>query len=289
MTLVWPGDFPDPHLLRAGDRWYAYATQTRDLDVQVMSSADLRTWTHHGNALFALPGWAQPGHTWSPAVLARADGTYVMHYATRLRGAGRQAISVAVATDPTGPFVDVSRTPLLFQAGRGGSIDPDHLIDRDGTAYLVFKSEDNALGRRSALWICRLSDDGQTLAGRTVRLLRHQFVWERPLIEAPSLTRVGEHYHLLYSAGRWEGPGYGVGHAVASRPTGPYVVTTQNGPWLAGSDGPGGQSVVAGPGERLLLARHGWHGPVGYARGGVRALHLDPLDLSDGPRLLPWQ
>jgi len=288
VTLVWPGDFPDPHVVRSGQRWFAFATQTRDLDVQVMSSADLRSWTHHGNALAALPPWADPGRTWSPAVLPRPDGTWVMHYATRLRAAGRQAISVAVADHPAGPYVDSSRTPLVFQAGRGGSIDPDHLVDRDGTAYLVWKSDDNAVGRRSALWTCRLSEDGLSLAGRVVRLLRHELLWERPLVEAPSVTRVGDRYHLLYSAGRWESAGYGVGHAVSSRPTGPYVVTTQDGPWLHGPDGPGGQSVVVGPGERLFLARHAWHGPVGYAAGGVRALHVDPVELADGPRLLPW-
>lgn len=288
MTLVHAADFPDPHVLRVGERWFAYATQTRDVDVQVMTSTDLRTWTHLGNALAGLPAWASPGHTWSPSVLARPDGSFVLHYATRLRSAGRQAISVAVSNAPSGPFVDASRTPLVFQAGRGGSIDPDTVVDRDGTAYLVWKSDDNAIGRRSALWICRLSPDGLRLAGRTVRLLRHELVWERPLIEAPSVTRVGDRFHLLYSAGRWESPAYGVGHAVASRPTGPYVVTTHDGPWLGGPSGPGGQSVFPGPDGRLFVGYHAWHGPVGYAAGGVRALHIDPLELVTGPRLLPW-
>ncbi len=286
MTVVWAADFPDPYVLRVGSSYFAFATQTRDLDVQVMSSPDLHTWTHLGNALSALPAWAQPGHTWSPAVLARPDG-YVLYYATRFAREGRQAISVAVSDRPEGPYLDRSFAPLVYQRSLGGSIDPDPFVDADGRAYLVWKSEDNAIGGRSSLWIRELRPDGLGFDGRPVRILRHALVWERPLVEAPCLVRVGDVVHLLYSAGWWESPGYGVGHAAAVGPTGPFDVTTTTGPWLSGEHGPGGQSVVEDVSGGLRLAYHGWlDGVVGYARGGVRALHLDPLDLVTGvPRL----
>lgn len=288
MTVVWRGDFPDPFLLRAQGRWWAYATQTRDLDVQVMTSTDLATWTHLGNALPVLPRWAQAGHTWSPAVLERPDG-YVLYYVARLRAAGRQAVSVAVADRPQGPYVDRSEAPLLYQRTRGGSIDPDPFVDADGTAYLLWKSDDNALGRRTVLWAQRLRPDGRSFAGRPVKVLRQELAWQRPLVEAPSLVLHDGTYHLLYSAGRWESPAYGVGHATGPGPTGPFTVSTQDGPWLHGPDGPGGQSVAADGDGRLHLARHGWlDGRCGYAGGGVRALHVDRLDLSGPvPRLVP--
>ena len=67
---VYEGDFPDPFVLVAGDRYFAYGTQTGDINVQVMESADLDKWEHRGDALPELPSWAARGHTWSPAVLA---------------------------------------------------------------------------------------------------------------------------------------------------------------------------------------------------------------------------
>lgn len=285
MTVVWRGDFPDPFLLRAEGRWYAYGTQTRDVDVQVMTSPDLRTWTHLGNALAALPRWAAPGHTWSPAVLRTPYG-WVLHYAARLRGTDRQALSVAVADRPEGPYVDTSAAPLVYQRSRGGSIDPDPFVDADGTAYLVWKSEDNALGGRTVLWARRLRPDGLGVAGRAVKLLRQ--APGGPLVEGPCLVRQGGTHHLLFSAGGWESSGYGVGHAVGSGPTGPFT-PSPGGPWLHGPDGPGGQSVARGDDGQLHLAYHAWlDGRVGYAAGGVRALHVDRLDLTrEVPRLLP--
>lgn len=288
MTLVHAADTPDPHVLRSGDTFWCFATASGGAEVQVLSSTDLRAWRHQGDALGAMPAWAAPGRTWSPAVLQRG-ATFVLYVAVRQRGPRHQAIAVLTADHPAGPYVDALGVPLVYQSTRGGSIDPDPFVDVDGVAWLTWKSDENAVGRRASLWVRRLRPDGLGFRGRARRILRHEQQWERPLVEAPSLTWVRGRYHLLYSGGAWESAGYGVGHAVASRVTGPYAVSDPDGPWLAGLDGPGGQSVVSGPDGRLYLARHAWLGPVGYAQGGVRALHVDPLDLSgDSPRLLPW-
>jgi beta-xylosidase len=286
MTVVWAGDFPDPSVLRTGSSYLAFATETAGIDVQVMASPDLRSWTHRGNALAGLPAWARSGHTWSPVVLERPNG-YVLYYVARVRGEERQAISVAVADRPEGPYVDRSSAPLVYQRSRAGSIDPDPFVDTDGRAYLIWKSEDNAFGRRTALWVRELAADGLGFAGRPVRVRRRPAAWEESLVEAPCLVRVGAQVHLLYSVGRWESAGYGVGHAVGTGPTGPFRVSSEAGPWLSGRHGPGGQSVVTDRAGHLHLAYHGWlDGVVGYAAGGVRALHVDPLDLSAGvPRL----
>ena len=141
---VHDGDFPDPFVLVAGDRYFAYGTQTGDVNVQVMESADLDRWEHRGDALPELPSWAGRGSTWAPAVLRARAARYVLYYAVRYEAAGRQCISVATASDPAGPFVDRSAEPLIFQEDRGGSIDPSPFVDADGAAYLLWKSDDNA-------------------------------------------------------------------------------------------------------------------------------------------------
>ena len=57
-----PYDFPDPFVLRAGDAYYAYSTNSGAGDVQVIRSTDLVTWELAGNALPVLPRWAATGN-----------------------------------------------------------------------------------------------------------------------------------------------------------------------------------------------------------------------------------
>jgi beta-xylosidase len=296
---VFPGDFPDPFVLVADGRYFAYATQTDDVNVQVMTSADLHRWEHLGDALPALPGWALAGRTWSPAVLRRPVGgsrvgftrgvqaRYVLYYAVHDAGTGRQGISVATAADPAGPFVDGSDRPLILQLPRGGSIDPSPFVDADGRPYLVWKSDDNALRRRPSLWGAPLRPDGVALAARPVELLRHDAAWERPLIEAPSLVRTaGGAYVLFYSGGWWESAGYAVGWATGAGPLGPFRKETTDGPWLAsrpGMAGPGGAEVFVDAGGDWRIAFHAWTPPrVGYAAGGRRSLWIERLRFEDG-------
>ena len=46
-----------------------------------------------------------------------------MYYTTADDASGRQCISVAVASEPQGPYADKRAKPLICQAAEGGSID----------------------------------------------------------------------------------------------------------------------------------------------------------------------
>jgi beta-xylosidase len=285
-SLVYEGDFPDPFLLVTGERYFAYGTQTGDINVQMMESGDLTQWEHRGDALPELPAWAGWGRTWSPAVLPRGD-TYVLYYAVRYEAAGRQCISVATARDPAGPFVDRSAEPLIFQADRGGSIDPSPFVDGDGTPYLLWKSDDNAVGRAASLWGAPLEPDGRAVAGPPVELLRHDTAWEEPLVEAPSLARIGEGaYVLFYSGNWWESDRYAIGYATGEAPLGPFHKETESGPWLTsqpGMAGPGGAEVFMAADGGWRIAFHAWTPPrIGYDHGGARSLWVERLDFKDG-------
>ncbi len=284
-----PADFPDPHVLRTGARYFAYGTQTGSTNVQVMTSTDFEHWRHLGDALPELPAWAAAGRTWSPSVLALGD-RFVLYYAVREPQSNRQAISAAVGGDPAGPFVDGSSGPLIFQLERGGSIDPSPFVDDDGTAYLLWKSEDNALDRRSSLFGQRLSADGLSLVGEPVELLGHDRGWEKPLIEAPSAVRSGDTYFLFYSANWWESPDYTVGYATAKSPLGPYRKATRRRPWLvsgATAAGPGGQEFFTDASGALWMAYHAWApGRVGYRGGGARSLRIAPVGFEGGRPVL---
>jgi len=285
-----PGAFADPSVLPVPGGYVAFATGGPDRQVKVRTSPDLARWEEGGDGLAALPGWARPGRTWSPAALRRGGG-YVLWYATWHRASGRQALSVAVADRPTGPYLDASSGPAVLQEDQGGSIDPSPFVDADGQAYLVWKADANAVGRRAGLYGAPLDGAGTGLAGPPVHLLAHDRRWERPLIEAPCLLRTGPgRYLLLYSGGRWHTAGYAVGYAVASHPLGPWRKVTRRAPWLHSDpvgSGPGGQEAFTAHDGRRLLAYHAWE-PGRVGGSGVRSLRLGELDLTGPePRLAP--
>src|SRR2546425_11981182 len=81
---VLDADFPDPTVIRANDKYYAYATQSvvngKLLNLQVASSKDLQHWTIEGDALPQKPSWASSSF-WAPHVLYdEAIKKYVMFY-----------------------------------------------------------------------------------------------------------------------------------------------------------------------------------------------------------------
>ena len=279
-----PRDFPDPFVLSTEVGFYAYATNGGGSNIQVMTSPDLLTWDGAPDALPVLAGWAQAGNTWAPGVLTW-NGTYVMFYACREPTAGRQAISVATSDQPGGPFTDTSTQPLVYQLDLGGSIDPSPFVDDDGTAYLVWKADSNAINQPSTIWLQAIGPDGTTLTGTPIELLRYDAPWENPLIEAPSIVEAGSTYFLFYSANWWNTDRYSIGYAIATAVGGPYIKTTTSKAWFASDAevaGPGGQEWFTDNTGQLRMAYHGWTpGSVGYP-GGARSLRIATVDLT-GP------
>ncbi len=295
------GAFPDPFVVAAGGRYVAFATNGEGRNVRVRESPDLRRWQERPDALPVLPSWARAGRTWSPAVLER-NGAWVMWYATRHAETGRQAISAAAGSDPLGPYHDTGEAPAVFQRDEGGSIDPSPFVDDDGTAYLVWKADANAVGRTAVLYGAPLDASATALAAEPVPLLCRDQRWERPLVEAPCVTRWGERYVLFYSGSGWESDRYAIGYATACHPLGPWRKETKRRPWASSSAdvaGPGGQEVFTGLDGVRYLAYHAWDaGAVGARRGGRgsggggrgarRALRIGRLDLDgDAPGLAP--
>ncbi len=238
-------DFPDPFVILVDGRYYAYATQSGSTNLQAMSSTDLVDWTSPSEALPVLPGWARRGATWAPGVLSRED-RWVLYYTARHRASGRQCISTAVADRPEGPFVDTSSEPFICQLDRGGSIDASPFVDEDGTAYLYWKSDDNALHRSTSLWGQQLAPDGLSLVGPTLQVEQDQ-PWESPLIEGPAMVKdrasgAAGAYHLFYGGNWWESASAAIGYAVCETALGPCQKATTAGPWMASS------SALAGPG-----------------------------------------
>jgi Glycosyl hydrolases family 43 len=263
-----------------------FSTQVGFLNVPAATADDLAAWSPPIDALPVLPDWAEWGRTLAPSALERPGG-FVLYFAALSRATGRQCIGAATA-EATGPFVPASPEPLVCQAELGGSIDPHPFVDGDGTPYLLWKADGNAVGRASVLYVQRLTVDGLGLEGEPAQLLRVDAGWEDPLIENPALVHAGGRYLLLYSGGWWESDGYATGYATCDGPLGPCAKVTNDAPLHgSGADvaGPGGASVIVGPAGDMWLVHHGWApGAVGYDEGGARSVRFASLTW-DGAQL----
>jgi beta-xylosidase len=277
-----PEDAADPTVLRVGDRWYEYSTQVYLTKVPVRWSDDLRSWSPPVEAMPTLSAWAQFGSHWAPSAVF-AGGRYVLWYSAKDRASGRQCISRATSARPEGPFVDELRAAPVCQADLGGSIDPQVFTDADGSRWLSWKSDENAVGAPSRLWVLPLSADGRTPTGTAAVTLTQGAPWETFTIEQPALVRRGDVYYLFYSGGYWESSTYAIGYATGPSPRGPFTKQTTRGPWLAtrpGTGGPGALDTFTGPDGRVWASIHAWAGPIGYVNGGaMRTLRVGPLDL----------
>ncbi len=285
LSRSYPPDFPDPAIVFTGGRYWAYATGTAGNQLQVMSSADLRSWSQPYDPLLKLPLWATAGQTWHPSVLT-VNGLFVMFYSVRDTALRRQCISEALATVATGPFVDSSLEPLICQPEQGGSIDPAPFVDfSTGRTYLVWKSDDDAIGRPSRLWAQQLTFDGRSLVGPRAQLLVQHAAWQSPTIEGPAMTRVGRTYYLFYGANAWWTDTSGIGYATCASPLGPCTDQSAAGPWLQSflaMRGPQGPSIFTGPDGVTELAFAAWTGSPGYANRSSRSLWISRLVFRGG-------
>jgi beta-xylosidase len=283
-------DAPDPTVVHDGDRWALFSAQVGFINVPVAISDDLREWAAPVDALPQLPTWADKGRTWAPGVLRRDNG-FVLYFAARSRALGLQCIGAATAEAIEGPYSSPATEPLVCQPQLGGSIDPQPFIDSDGTAYLLWKADANAIGQTSQVFAQALRPDGLALAREPVPLLNYDAPWERPLIENPALLTVDGAYVLLYSGGWWESAGYATGYAVCDTPLGPCAKKTTSQPILAGTGdqaGTGGASVVTGPAGDHWLVHHAWTtGIIGYHTGGARSVHFVSLTWDGNQLVIP--
>lgn len=278
---VFDADFPDPHVMRVDETYYAYSTNTGGfLNIPILRSPDLVNWERAADGLPALPSWAAPnyGNIWAPGVIEVGDG-FVLYYVGRDKASDKQCIGAAASETPDGAFRDESDEPFICQAALGGSIDAYPFRDEDGSLWLFWKNDGNCCGYPVGIWVQRLSDDGLRLRGEPVELIRQDQAWEIPLIENPAVVNHDDTYYLFYSANWWESRSYAVGYAVCDSVTGPCT-KPQNGPIFEATDearGPGGQSLVTDTDGNLWMAYHAWEGRnIGYP-AGKRSLRIDPV------------
>jgi Glycosyl hydrolases family 43 len=289
--------FPDPTVIRDDDgEYWAYATGDR---FPIMRSADLVHWRAAGHALDGRPAWAHRDdvaddwHPWAPSV-AKSDNGYVLFFVALSDAGGTltNCIGVATAATPAGPFTDhgplsdADGAPVGCGDDTGlGNIDPAPFVDADGSAYL-YVSTDHACGEAECalapeLSVIPLTPDLLAAAAPRVPLFRGiAQAWEQapwaPVVENPWVVERDGTYHLLYSGGAWTGD-YGMGHATASSPLGPFTRTQRILAPTADARGAGGGMPIEGPNGGEWLAYHA----RAAEHPAPRTLRIDPLAWPD--------
>ncbi|GAB4522018.1 MAG: glycoside hydrolase family 43 protein [Anaerolineae bacterium] len=282
-------NFPDPFILKVDDTYYAYSTNSNSRNVPVATSTDLINWRIVRDVLPALPRWVDINirNVWAPEVL-RIDDQYLLYYTARDEATQKQCIGLAISDSPMGPFRDQSDTPFICQSDEGGSIDASPFRDEDGTLYLYWKNDGNCCMMPTYLYGQQLSEDGQTLIGEPVRLVRNDQPWKGPVVEAPTMWLHEGRYYLFYSANAFSGTEYAVGYAVCESPLGPCEDAEEN-PILA-SDlnsepliiGPGHQTVIRDDAGDTWIVYHVWQVTSGGSLTSNRQMWMDRLVWEDG-------
>ena len=295
---VYEEDFPDPHIVAHKGEFLAYSTNSRGVNLPMLSSRDLVHWkpvedpATPGKRLDAMPvlaSWVQEGRTWAPEVM-EIGGRWVLYYTARDRKKKTQCVGVATAPDPRGPFRDASGEPLVCQTELGGTIDASPFRDANGKLYLYYKNDGNSIGKPTHLWGQLLTDDGTGLAGEPVALLRNDKPWEAHVIESPTMVRTPAGYTMLFSAHffGWNKEQrlsqYAMGYATCRAALGPCADAPEN-PILysynsrdAGClSGPGHQTVFQA-GGRGFIAFHAWAATKGCRKlDDARYMYIAPL------------
>jgi xylan 1,4-beta-xylosidase len=241
--LVFPGDHPDPTIVRHGDTWYCTHSSFRQAPgLTIWRSTDLVNWSWCGSA---LPDGGLD--VWAPDLAVHA-GRWFIYF----QGSGRNR--VIHADRPEGPW----SAPIELAVG---SLDPGHVVDRDGQRWLMLAGG----------WLAPLSDDGLRVTAEARIVLE---AWPIPeawrvegvYLEGPKLWWQDGWCHLLTAQGGTAGPatGHMVLHARARGPQGPWQwnphgpiarTTDPSHPWWS----IGHASLVDG--TRLLMHgyRRGFH------------------------------
>jgi arabinan endo-1,5-alpha-L-arabinosidase len=282
----------DPCIIKAGDTYYLYCTGS---GIPVRKSADLVNWelAFPARVFGSIPDWARemiPGQNdiWAPDI-AYYNDRYHLYYSVSTFGSNRSVIGLVTNTtldfeDSAYEWVDEGLVVESQQTDNYNAIDPNLILDEEGTPWLAFGSHWSGIKmRRLDYETGKPATEDDTLYSLAARGAHPRAV------EAPFVIRKGDYYYLFVSFDaccRGVDSTYRVMVGRSERVTGPYV--DRDGiPMLEG----GGTQVTfpterwRGPGHNAILQEDGVEKIVYHAydadNQGVPTLRIDTLIWDD--------
>lgn len=200
--IVFPGDYPDPSIVRDGNDYYmTHSSFTYYPGLLVWHSTDLENWEPISRAV-----GDQDYSIFAPEI-CKVNGKFYIYYPT-----SGGVNYVVMADNPAGPWSE----PIEVAAS---GIDPGHVYADDGKQYLYTNN----------CFAVELTDDGLAAAGERQKLYDG---WQFPAdwetegfwLESPKLFKRGDYFYLVTAEGGTAGP-----------PTSHMVVVARStsavGPW----------------------------------------------------------
>jgi len=280
---VLPGDHPDPSIIRVGADYWATCTSSEwGPQFPLLHSRDLVNWQQTGAVFTNRPDWAV-GNFWAPEI-SRFKNRYHVYYVGREKH-GPLAVAVATADKPEGPYTD--HGPMVAQPQ--GSIDPSMCLDENGAPYLIWKDDNNSVGKTTTIWAQPMNDAGTKLTGAPTALIHNDTDWEGALVEGPYILRRGDWFYLFYSGAGCCGSGcnYALGVARSHSLLGPWEKAPAN-PIMAGNERwkcPGHGSVVTDERGRYWFLHHAYPAVGGIFTGREGMLEEVVFEANDWPTI----
>jgi len=287
------GFYADPEIIYSHktNTYYLYPTSDgftgwSGTYFKAFSSPDLLNWKDEGVILDLKKdvSWADR-NAWAPtAIEKKINGAYKYFYYFT----AAQKIGVAVADDPTGPFVD-SGKPLVAERPEGikggQEIDPDVFTDPvSGKSYLYWGN-----GYMAGV---ELNEDMVSIKENTLQIITP----DQTFREGTEVFYRKGIYYFLWSEDDTRSPNYRVRYATSTTPIGPLTIPENN---LIlekrpeeGIYGTGHNSVIQTPNtDKWYMVYHRFNRPngitMGDAAGYNREVCIDILEFNADGSIKP--
>ncbi|MEL0455912.1 family 43 glycosylhydrolase [Flavobacteriaceae bacterium SZ-1-7] len=298
-NTVLPDFHADPEVLYSEKtgRFYIYPTNDGypgwgGYNFNVFSSPDLVHWTNEGEILDLSTNqvpWAT-GNAWAPAIIEKNINGNYKYFFYFSGNDGIKKIGVAVANDPTGPFID-SGAPMISQlpvGANGQLIDGDIFEDPiSGKSYFYYGN--------GFMAVAELNDDMVSIKPNTTSVI------------TPSGGNLGTYayregayvfyrnglYYFLWSVDDTGSANYHVAYGTSTSPTGPINVASQ--PIVIIQDpankiyGTGHNSIIQIPGkDEWYIVYHRINADYLYSDPGThREVCIDQLTFNNDGSIIP--
>lgn len=230
---VLEGFYADPEVLysKKTNKFYIYPTtdgyaKWGGYSFSVFSSDDLVNWSNEGVILdlsINQVSWAN-GNAWAPCVEEKMiDGNYkyFFYYSGNPVAGGGKQIGVAVADNPTGPFVDSGKSLINTKPSgisSGQEIDPDVFTDPKTSKTYLYWGNGYMAG-------AELNDDMVSVKPNTVKVMTPS---DNTFREGVYVFHRNDKYYFLWSQDDTGSENYKVRYGTSNSPLGAINVPSNN-------------------------------------------------------------